>query len=166
MLLILYCRVLFTIHRVLLLNLFIVAFHQQTKSVELIAELIFDIFWIQNRLYHHNIVQLTVMSLLSTAIGPEHEPPFLIGVVSLWQTKSGTQCGAYGWWTGPFNYQCDADLLHNITRHPAVEQHHLLAYVGWPTANTKGHTETNFLWLRGTAAIIWHFQSSQQANLR
>ena len=60
MLVILYCRVLFTIYRVLLLNMFIVAFHQQTKSVELIAELISDIIWIQNKLYHHTIVQLMV----------------------------------------------------------------------------------------------------------
>ena len=82
MLVILYCRVLLTIYRVLLLSLFIVAFHWQTKSVELIAELIFDIIWIQNKLYHHNIVQLTVLSLLSTAVGPEHKPPLLRGVVS------------------------------------------------------------------------------------
>ena len=83
MLVILYCRVLFTIHRVLLLNLFIVACHQQTKSVELIAELIFDVIWIQNKPYYHNIVQLTVLSLLSITIGPEHEPPLLRVVVSL-----------------------------------------------------------------------------------
>ena len=83
MLVILYCRVLFTIHRVLLLNLFIVAFHQQTKSVELIAELIFDIIWVQNKLYHHNTVQLTVLSLLSTTVGSEHEPSLLRVVVSL-----------------------------------------------------------------------------------
>ena len=82
MLVILYCRVLFTIHRVLLLNLFNVACHLQTKSVELIAELIFAIIWIQNKLYHHSIVQLTVLSLLSIVIGPEHEPPLLKGVVS------------------------------------------------------------------------------------
>ena len=63
MLVILYCRVLFTIHRVLLLNLFIVASHWQTKSVELFVELIFYIIWIQKKLYHHSIVQLTVLSL-------------------------------------------------------------------------------------------------------
>ena len=89
----LYYRVLFTIHRVLshrvlfyrvlLLNLFTVAFHGQTKSLELIAELILDIIWIQNKLYHHSIVQLTMLSLLSTAVGSEHEPPFQRGVVSL-----------------------------------------------------------------------------------
>ena len=163
MLVILYCRVLFIIHRVLLhrvlfyrvllLNLFIVAFHQQTKSVELIAELIFDIIWIQNKLYHHSIVQLTVLSLLSTAIGPEHQPVLLRGVVSPQQTKSGNQCGAYGWGTEPFNYQCDADLLHTFTRHPAVEQHHLPAYVSQLVANTKGHTEINFFWQRTAANI-------------
>ena len=88
MLVILYCRVLFIIHRVLLLNLFTVAFHQQTKFVELFVELIFYIIWIQNKLHHHSIVQLTVLSLLSTTVGPEHEPPLLRGVVSLQQTKS------------------------------------------------------------------------------
>ena len=75
MLVILHCRVLFTIHRVLLLNLFIVASHWQTKSVELIAELIFDIIWIQNKFYHHNIVQLTVLSLFSSTICSEHKSP-------------------------------------------------------------------------------------------
>ena len=85
-------------------------------------------------------------SLLSTAVGPEHEPPLPRGEVSLWKTKSGTQCGAYGQWTGPFIYHCDADLLHDITSHPAIEQHHLLAYVSRPAADTKGHTEIDFFW--------------------
>ena len=103
-----------------------------------------NVIWIQNKCYHHNIVQLTALSLLSTAVGPEHEPPLPRGVVSPWQTKSGAQCGANGWWTGPFSYQCDAELLHAIASHPTVEQHPRLVYVGWQAAETKGHTEINF----------------------
>ena len=133
------------------MSLFIVAFHWQTKSVELIAEPMLDIIWTKNKLNHHNILQLTVLSLLSTAVGPEHEPPLLRGVVSLQQTKSGTQCGAYGQWTGPFSYQCDTELLHDISSHPAVEQHYQLAYVGWWVANTKGHTEIDIFWQKNSS---------------
>ena len=113
-----------------------------------------DIIWTKNKLHHHNILQLTVLSLLSTAVGPEHKPPLLRGVVSLQQTKSGTQCGAYGQWTGPLSYQCDAELPHDITSYPAVEQHHQLAYVGQLVVNTKGCTEINFSWQKNSSKCM------------
>ena len=97
---------------------------------------------------------------MSTAVGPEHEPLLPRGVESPQQTKSGTQCGAYSQWTGPFNYQCDADLLHDVTSHPVVEQHHLLAFVSQLVANTKGHTEINF-WQKNSSK---HMTFSMQAR--
>ena len=58
---------------------------------------------------------------------------------------------AYGWWTGPFNYQCDAELLHDVTSHPAVEKHDQLAYVGLQVADTKGCTEIDFFWQKNSS---------------
>ena len=110
-----------------------------------------DIIWTKNKLHHHIILQLIVLSLLSTTIGPEHEPLLLRGVVSQWQTKSGAQCRAYGWWTGPLGYRWDAELLHDITSHPAAEQHHQLAYVGQQVADTKGCIEINFFWQKNSS---------------
>ena len=83
-------------------------------------------------------------------LGPEHEPFLPLGVVTLWQVKSGTQCGAFGWWTGPFSHQCDGKLLHNITNHSVVEQHHQLAYVSHLPANTKSHAQINFFLQKNT----------------
>ena len=84
------------------------------------------------------------MCHLSTTIDPEHEPLLWLGVVNLWQPKSGTWCRAYGWWTGPFSHHCDGKLLQNIASHPVVEWHHQLAYVSHLLADTKGHTEIDF----------------------
>ena len=100
------------------------------------------------------------MNLLSTAVGPVLEPLLPRGVVNLWQNKSGTQCVAYGWWIGHFTYQCDAGLLHDITSHPAIKQHHQLAYVSWQAADTEGHTKS-ISFGKKTAVNTWHFQSSQ-----
>ena len=86
------------------------------------------------------------------------------GVVSLWQTKSGTQCWAYGWWIWPLMYQCDAELLHDITSHPERKQYQQLAYVGQQAADTKSRTKM-VSFCEKTAANIWHFQSGQQANI-
>ena len=85
---------------------------------------------IKNKLHHQNTSKCRVLSLLPTAMCLMHEPPLLRGVVNPWQTKSGTQCGAYGQWIGPFTYQCDSELLHDITSHPAIKQYQQLAYVG------------------------------------
>ena len=101
--------------------------------------------WIKNKLHHQNISKSNVLSLLSTAMGLVHEPLLPRGVVNLQQTKSGTQCGAYGWWIGPFTYQCDAELLHDIASHPSIKQYQQLAYVGWQAADTKSHTKNGFL---------------------
>ena len=85
-----------------------------------------------------------LLSLLSTTMGLMHEPPLQRGMVNPWQTKSGTQCGAYGWWIGPFTYECDAELFHDITSHPAIEQYQKLAYVSWQAADTKSHMKNSF----------------------
>ena len=83
------------------------------------------------------------------------------GVVNPWQHKSGTQCGAYGQWIGPFSHQCDGKLLHKIASQPVVEQHHQLAYVGHQLANTKGHTEIDFFSQKNSSKM---YNISQAAN--
>ena len=95
-----------------------------------------------------------MLSLLSTTIGPEHEPLLPRGVVNPWKTKSGTQCWAHGQWIGHFIYQCDAELLHNMTSHPAIREHHQLVYVGWQAADTNGHTEIGFFWQENSSKCM------------
>ena len=59
-----------------------------------------------------------------------------------------SQCGAYGWWIGPFTYQCDAELLHDITSHPATKHYQQLAYVGWQVARRQKSYKKWFLFMR------------------
>ena len=49
---------------------------------------------------------------------------------------------SFGQWIGPFTYQCDAELLHDITSHPAIKQYQQLTYVGQQAANTESHWKT------------------------
>ena len=115
------------------------------------------------KLHHQNLSKSKVLSLLSTVMGPVQQPFFPRGVVNPQQTNSGTQCWAYGWWIGPFTYQCDAELLHDITSHPAIKQNQQLAYVSWQAADTKNCTKM-VSFCEKTAANVQHFQSSQQAD--
>ena len=62
-------------------------------------------------------------------------------MVNSQQTKSGTQCGAYCRWTGPFSHQHQLGLLHTIASHPVIGQLHQLAYVCHLPANTKSRTK-------------------------
>ena len=91
---------------------------------------------------------------MSTTIGPEHKPLLPLGVVNSRQTKSGAQCGAYGWWTGLFSHQYDGKQLPTIASHPVVEQHHQLAYVGHLPANTKSHTQIDFFLQKNTTKCM------------
>ena len=52
---------------------------------------------------------------------------------------------------GPSTTSVMQTLLHDVTRHPAVQQHHLLAYLSRPVADTKGHTEIDFLWQKNSS---------------
>ena len=140
MLVTIYCRDL--LHRILLYS--ILLYSLLSYRVLLCNTLLHRI---KNKLHHQNTSKCKVLSLLSTAMGLVHEPPLPRGVVNPWQTKSGVQCGAYGWWIGPFTYQCDAGLLHDITSHPAIKQYQQLAYIGWQVTDTKSHTKNSFfLW--------------------
>ena len=105
------------------------------------------------------------MSLLSTTMGPEYEPLLPNRVVNLQQTKSGAQCRAYGQWTGPQTYQCNAELLGDIASHPQLRQHYQLAHVGQPVANSRSHTKMISFHKR-TLTNVWHSQWGWQANIR
>ena len=112
---------------------------------------------IMNKLHHQNISKPKVLSLLSTTMGLEHKPLLPRGVVNLQQTKSGAQCWDYAWWIGPFTYQCDAELLHDITSLPTTKHYHQLAYIGWQVANTKSCTKM-VSFHKETAVNVQHFQ--------
>ena len=71
-------------------------------------------------------------------------------MVNLQQSKSGTQCGAYGRWTGPFNLQSDHKLLHTIASQPVIVQLHQLADSDHLPANTKSHAQINFFFEKNT----------------
>ena len=57
------------------------AFCWQNPFVEFLVELFSDSIWTENKHYYHLLSKLIVLSLLSTTIGPEHEPLLRIGVV-------------------------------------------------------------------------------------
>ena len=84
------------------------------------------------------------MSLLSTTVGPEHEPLLQLGVVNPHQNKSDAQFGAYGRWTGPFSHQSDHKLLHIIASQPVIVLLHQLAYISCLLANTESFTKIDF----------------------
>ena len=77
-------------------------------------------------------------------MGLVHEPPLLRGVVNPWQTKCGTQCGTYGQWIGPFTYQQEAELFHEIARHPTTKQYQQLMHVSQQAANTRSCMKNSF----------------------
>ena len=70
----------------------------------------------------------------------------MLGVVINLQQKSGTQCGAYGWW-----------LV--LQKHINIRQQH----VGWPTANPK-IIQKSSSFDEKRAVNIQPFSSSQQAD--
>ena len=98
--------------------------------VQLTAEPMCSRYRTDNKVYQHLISKATSLSLLSTTIGPEHEPLLPNGVVNPQQPKFGTQCGVYDQWTGPQTYQCNGELLGDIASYPQLRQHHQLAHVG------------------------------------
>ena len=88
--------------------------------------------------------QASLLSCLSTAVGPVHEPPSQMRVVNLQQPNSGTQCGAHGRWTDPSAHRHTIQLLDDsASLSPLREQQHLHqhqhqpAHVGWPVADAK-----------------------------
>ena len=85
-----------------------------------------------------------MLSLLPTTVGPENESLLQIGVVHLQQSKSSTQCGAYGRWTGPFSHQYHCKLLQTTSSWPVNQQQHQLAYVSHLLANPISHTKIDF----------------------
>ena len=77
-------------------------------------------------------------------MGLVHEQLLPNGVVNLLQSKFGIQCGAHGWWTGPHTHRCNTQLLGDIASHPQLRQHHQLAHVNQPVANSRSHTKSGF----------------------
>ena len=65
--------------------------------------------------------------------------------INLWQ-KSGTQCGAYGWWSV-------------FQKHISIKQQH----VGWPVANLKVIQKLS-PFDKKTPVTVWLFHSGQQAD--
>ena len=122
--------------------------------VQLTAEPMCCRYRTKNKTYQHLIPKAALLSLLSTTVGPEHELLLLNGVVNPWQPKSGTQCGAFGCWTGLSTYQCNAELLGDIASHSRLRQHHQLAHVGWPVANSRSHTKNNFFPWKNTCKCM------------
>ena len=117
----------------------------QSIPVQLTAEPMCNRYRTENKAYQHIIPKAALLSLLSTTIGPEHKSPLPNGVVNPWQPEFDTQCGVYGWWIGPQTYQNNAELLGDIASHPQVRQHHQLAHVSQPVANSRSHTKKQFL---------------------
>ena len=107
----------------------------QFIPVQLTAEPMCSRYRTENKTYQHLIPKAVLFSLLSTTVDPEHEPFLPNGVANPWQPKSGTQCGDYGQWTGPYTYQCNAELLGDIASHPEGRQYHQLAHVSWPAGS-------------------------------
>ena len=73
-----------------------------------------------NKVYQPILSKADLLSCLSTAVDLEHEPLLQNGVVNLQQPNFATQCGAYGWWTGPHTHRCNTQLLGDITSHPQL----------------------------------------------
>ena len=77
-------------------------------------------------------------------MGLVHEPPLPNGVLNPQQPKFGTQCGAHGWWTGPYTHRCNTQLLVDIASHPQLRRHHRhhqLAHVSQLVANMRSYTK-------------------------
>ena len=99
-----------------------------------------------NKVYQSILSKADLLSCLSTAVGLEHEPLLPNGVVNPQQPKFGTQCGAHGWWTGPHTHRCNTQLLGDTASHPQLRrQHHQLAHVSWPVADSRSRTKKQFL---------------------
>ena len=105
--------------------------------------------------YQPILTKADLLSCLSTAVGLVHEPPLPNGVVNPWQPNSGTQCGAYGQWTGPYAHRCNTQLLGEIASHPQLSrQHHQLAHVSQPVANSRSHTKNDFFQQKNTSQCM------------
>ena len=130
--------------RALLLESSSFALRWENLFVEFLVELCIVSVWTENKHYYHLLPKLIVLSLLSTTIGPEHKPLLWIGVVQPWQSKSGTQCWAYGRWTGPFSHQSHHKLLQLNCSQPVNQQQHQLAYVSHLLADPKSHAKIDF----------------------
>ena len=70
------------------------------------------------------------------------------------QPEFGTQCGAYSQWTGAHTHRCNTQLLGDIASHPQLRQHHELAHVGQPAANSRSHTKNNFFPWKNTCKCM------------
>ena len=100
--------------------------------------------WIKNKLQSSKYIKIQSVESFIQHHGP-----------SAWATPSKRggkpmanqiwcQCEVYGQGIGLSTYQCDAELPHDITSHPAIKQYQQLAYVGWQVADTK-IIQTGFL---------------------
>ena len=118
--------------------------------------------------YQLILFQANLLSCLSTAMGLVHEPPLPNGVVNLWQPNSGTQCGAYGWWTEPYAHRYNTQLLDDIASHPPLrrhQHHHQLAHVDWPVADMRSHMKISFSQEKNSSKCMT-LQCGQQADIR
>ena len=108
-----------------------------------------------NKVYQPVLSKADLLSCLSTAMGLEHEPLLPNRVVNPQQPNSGAQCGAYGQWTGLHTHRCNTQLLGDIASHPQLRgQHHQLAHVGQPVANSISHTKNNFFLWKNTCELM------------
>ena len=94
--------------------------------------------------------QASLLSCLSTAMGPVHEPPFPNGVVNPQQPNTGAQCGAHGRWKDLGAHRHTIQLLDDSASLPPMREqqhlhqhHHQLPHVSWPVANMKSHMKIN-----------------------
>ena len=118
-----------------------------------------------NKVYQPILLKANLLSCLSTAVGLMHEPSLPNGVVNPWQPGFGTKCGANGWWTGPHTHRCNTQLLGDIASHPQLRrQHHQLAHVGQPAANSRSHTKM-ISFRERTLVNVQHLQWGQQADI-
>ena len=129
----------------------------QLIPVHLPAEAMCSRYRTENKAYQHLIPKAALLSLLSTTVGPEHEPFLPNGVVNPQQPKFGAQCGAYGQWTGPNTYRYNVELLGDTASFPKLRQHHQLAHVGQPVADSRSHTKMISFHAR-TLANVQHSQ--------
>ena len=59
---------------------------------------------------------------------------------------------ACGQWTGPHIHRCNTQLLGDIASHPPLRrQHHQLAHVCWPVANSRSHMKNDFFQQKNTS---------------
>ena len=136
------------------------------RPVQLMAEPMCSRYRTENKAYQHLIPKAVLLSLLSTTIGPEHEPLLPNGVVSLQQPKSGTQCGAYGQWIGPYTYQCNAELLDDIASHPSSETTPS-ASTCWPAGGQQQKSYKKMIsFHKRTLENVQHSQWGWQADIR